>query len=227
MKLHQSTVVRTLHQYISERECQAWRSALASCHGVSALLVDLPDALSALPSSRPLHKHVVSTTSSPSRTSHTTALIDAVAWPFLPQSFDAVQLAWTPAMVLRQPRVLTEIDQCLADDGRVLLHLSPAHLAQWCRSGMAQAQALGWQLQLQYWGDRRRFSLLPAPLARYWVAPWQRYVPVAQWCVQLWQKNTCRLTPIRDNSVLANQDWPGAWPIQQRQRTPLTRKTHD
>lgn len=226
MKLQQRPPARTPRQFISDRERHAWRSALASCHGVSALLVDVPDALRAVSSSRPLHKHVVSTRSNASATQHA-ALIEPLAWPFLPQSFDAVLLAWTPTMARRQPRVLTEIDLCLADDGRVLLHLSPAHLAQWCRSGMAQAQALGWQLQHQYWGDRRRFTLLPEPVARYWVAPWQRYVPVAQWCVQLWQKQVCRPTPLRDANALSHARWSGPWPAQQRQRTPLTRKLHD
>lgn len=229
MKLHQSFAVRTSSHPISDRELQAWRSALASCHGVSALLVDLPLPLVNMPSSRPLHKHVVATAVETSQQSangqlivewqadaNVAALIDLYAWPFAPQTFDAILLSWTPHTVNRQPRVLTEADSCLADDGRVLMHIPPAHLAQWCCAGMAQAQALGWQLQQQHWGDLRRFSLLPAALAQHWAAPWQRYLPVAQWCVQLWQKNTCRMTPIRDNSFSLRSVWSDAWSAQSR-----------
>ncbi|MEO6698142.1 MAG: hypothetical protein ABIR53_01650 [Paraperlucidibaca sp.] len=229
MKLHQSLAARTLSHPISDRERQAWRSALASCHGVSALLVDLPLTLLSVPSSRPLNKHVVTTAFATSQQSangqpsfarqaeaKAAALIDPHAWPFAPQTFDAVVLSWTPRTEKRQPRVLTEIDCCLADDGRVLMHIPHAHLAQWCRAGMAQAQALGWRLQQQHWGDVRRFSLLPAALAQHWAAPWQRYLPVAQWSVQLWQKSTVRMTPIRDNSASARPAWSNAWPAQSR-----------
>lgn len=208
MKLHQSRTARTPWPPLSEREQQAWRLALPSCHGVSALLVDLPPALRDMPSSRPLHKLVVATADDDCAA----AVIDPQAWPFRPQTFDAVLLAWNAATVARQSRVLTEMDSCLADEGRVLMLIPQAHLAQWCRAGMAQAQALGWQLQAQHWGDVRRLSLLPAPLARYWVAPWQRYLPVAQWCVQHWQKTTYRVTPLGEKNTNNRSAWAAAWP---------------
>lgn len=218
MKLHQSLSARTSRQSVSDRERQAWRLATAKCHGVSALLVDLPVHLATMPSTRPLNKHLISTACFAARQSAVSAIIDPYAWPFVPQTFDAVWLSWAPLTARCQPRVLTEIDSCLADDGRVLVYVDQAHLAQWCWSGMAQSQALGWQLQQQHWGDARRFSLMPALIAQQWAAPWQRYFPMAQWCVQLWQKTNCRLTPISDNSAINRGAWSNAWPAQQRQR---------
>lgn len=204
MKLHQSHPARTPRLSLSQ--CHAWCTALASCHGMTILWLDVPAALRMASTPRALHNPAVATVAQ----SNSVARIDAEAWPFARQSLTAVAMLWTPSTVAHQPRVLTEIDQCLADDGHVLMLVNHAHLAQWCRAGMAQAQALGWQLEQQYWGDNRRLSLLPKALANVWVAPWQRYLPVAQWCVQLWQKNTYRLSGLSDNSSRSVRAWPAA-----------------
>lgn len=164
-----------------------WQQHMALCHGHTAVAVDIPAAWYAS-ASRWLTVPLGWAESAPGQAS---VLADPCAWPFRPTSIDAV---W---MQIQRPdsllcRTLMQADVSLHGSGYGLFLVRQPALRQWTQIGMPWLSRCGWQLLAQSWGDQRRISYLPATGWALWNSAWQRYVPLAQWSLQLWQKRSLR-----------------------------------
>lgn len=198
-----------------------WQQCIGRCHGHTAVAVGVPAAWLAPPISR---WQVVTLHWPEPQPLASGVLSDPCAWPFRPTSIDAV---W---MHIAQPndllcRTLMQADISLNASGYGVFVVRQPALRQWTQIGMPWLSRCGWQLLSQDWGDHRRVPYLPAAGWALWTAAWQRYLPLAQWSVQLWQKRTLRALG-SSSSVWQYAPWtpsgamalPRTWPAQHSEK---------
>lgn len=138
-------------------------------------------------------------------------------WPLRRGSIDMIMLALDDSHLAELPGLLGEAACALGPDAWLLVAARDSALTAWCRDGMPACRGQGLVLRAAYWGDARRYTWLPPRWSQVWSASWQRWLPGAQWSVQLWQKETrCPILPDRLRQRRQHTDWGGALAPQAR-----------
>lgn len=202
-----------------------WQLALAGCRGLHAVVLgvgpeDCDPRICPLP-----HRLLLQ-----ARAGHPLELEgawrgDLMRWPLAPGQIDAVLLDLHPDWLPALPDLVAALTQALGPDGRLAVRIAGADALQaWCHVGMPLLHMQGLVLQTAAWGDTRWLTRLPARWRYHWHAGWQQWLGLAEWSVQLWQKETDCLVRTRRRRSQREARWTGIWLPQSRAPVHMTRK---